>query len=93
MIELETIPNKQCRSQMSELVSKPPPIYDTILCAMNIKNGDGIDNGDSGGPLFINNSLVGVTTWASGFAAGSPNGFQRISVFADWIDEMVGGET
>lgn len=75
---------------MVEVLSKPPPVYDSVLCASFVRNGDCIDNGWSGGPLVYNNTLVGVTTWALDVAKiGTPNGFQRIHLFVDWIDEVL----
>lgn len=73
-----------------EIMTKPQLVHNSVLCALAIEKGVGIDTGDSGGPLIYNNSLIGVTSWT--FGLGYPIGFQRINAFADWIDEILASE-
>lgn len=60
------------------------------MCAYSGNIGEGICDGDSGGPLVTDDyKLVGVSSWAFGCAKGYPDGFQRISSFIEWIDEIM----
>ncbi|XP_037947741.1 serine protease snake-like [Teleopsis dalmanni] len=53
--------------------------------------------GDSGGPLLMklpnyNNIvpyIVGLTSFGSGCAAGTPGVYTRISTYIDWIEDIV----
>lgn len=63
-------------------------IRDNItLCAYSGKVGVGTCKGDSGGPLVSNFKLIGISSWGLPCAKGYPDGFTRISEFAEWIDE------
>lgn len=59
----------------------------------------GISPGDSGGPLFCNGKLAGINSFTmrdKGFSlksrVGEEQGFARVSVMRDWIDEVMRGE-
>ena len=55
---------------------------DTIMLATNAKDsrgGGGTCFGDSGGPVFLNGLLVGVTSWGtSQFCTAGQAGYQRL---------------
>lgn len=87
-IKLETISNVNCIAALGR-VKTNPPVYSTTLCAYSGQYITGICDGDSGGGLFYNNQLVGITTWAWTCGAGLPDGFQRISKFTNWIDQVL----
>lgn len=70
-------------------VVKNSIIHPTTLCAYSGNFNAGICDGDSGGGAYYNNEFVGITSWAWTCGAGHPDGFQRISSFIDWIDEMI----
>ncbi|MGJ3248142.1 MAG: S1 family peptidase [Elainellaceae cyanobacterium] len=53
-------------------------------------------NGDSGGALFINGVLAGVTSFGYPVAAsryGNISGFTRVSAFFPWISSIVNGQS
>lgn len=87
-LELETISNDVCHAKLVSQMSRSP-VHDNIICAYSGKFGHGICDGDSGGGLVYNNTLIGVSTWAFGCGAGLPEGFHRISSYTDWIDEVL----
>lgn len=83
---MTTMSNNECRKRSIAQA----PIKDNItLCAYSGKVGVGICKGDSGGPLISlsNSKLIGISSWGLPCAKGFPDGFTRISEFADWIDE------
>ena len=56
---------------------------DTLVLASNVngtpKQGGAICSGDSGGPLFLGNTVVAVTSWGtSQFCRSGKSGFQRL---------------
>lgn len=59
------------------------------LCAYSGENGTGVCSGDSGGPLVSNNQLIGIASWAKLCAHGVPDGFTRVSEYADWIAKTI----
>lgn len=83
---MATMSNEECRKR-----SMPKaPIKDLItLCAYSGSKGVGICIGDSGGPLFSNNKLIGISSWGVACAKGYPDGFTRISTFVPWIDQVM----
>lgn len=81
--------NHVCYAKMLSVTLRPP-VHDNSICAYSGKFGNGICVGDSGNPLVYNNTLIGVSTWASPDCAdGHPDGFHRISSFTHWIDEVL----
>lgn len=55
--------------------------------------GDGIVgscNGDSGGPLLINGTQVGIVSFgASDCSAGMPSVYTRLTEFYDWVNQTI----
>lgn len=82
---LKTITNGECRRLF------PTAIFEDFgtLCAYSGAEGTGVCSGDSGSPLISNNKLIGITSWSSNpCAEGKPDGFARISDYADWIETV-----
>jgi len=84
------VPNSECRSVYGSIIDA------TIICT-SVEAGSGTCNGDSGGPLsFVETdgryTAVGVTSFVSslGCEYGLPDGFARVSSYADWIAETTG---
>lgn len=83
-VNLQVITNLACRIRF------PTIIQDSTICANGEGNVGGC-NGDSGGPLSVQNNgqslLVGVTSFVSGVGCerGFPTGFARVSSFIPWI--------
>lgn len=78
------------------------PVWENSLCAdiygsAVIINStlctDGAScNGDSGGPLILNNVQIGVVSFgASESCTDFPSGYVRVTSFGDWISEKTGG--
>ncbi|XP_046389305.1 transmembrane protease serine 9-like [Ischnura elegans] len=67
-------------------------VYDSQICA----GGDGVKdacNGDSGGPLLVNNEIVGIVSWGRPCAVkGYPTVFTKVSDFIDWIENHINSQ-
>lgn len=85
---LQIISNDECTRQYGSLV-----IHSTTICAEGNKQ-ESVCNGDSGGPLILqdDNTLIGVTSFGSidGCDLGIPQGFSRITSYLKWISEHTG---
>lgn len=63
-----------------------------VVCAT--ASNAGSCNGDSGGPMFIGNTQVGIVSFGSsqGCASGIPDGYTRVSNYVDWINSESGSD-
>lgn len=89
---MNTVNNSVCDAKLQSASPKNLRIHDNNVCAYSGKYGHGICNGDSGGPLLYNNTLVGVLTWSYDCAVGMPEVFHRINSFTEWIDLVIEGK-
>lgn len=64
-------------------------IFNSTLCT-KAEKGIGSCHGDSGGPLTLNNQLIGILSWGVPCALGRPDVYTRITSFTDWITKLTG---
>lgn len=70
--------NQECRRRIGSVPT-------SILC-LEHSGGNGVCNGDSGGPAIHNNQLVGVTNFVvGGCGTNYPDGYASIVSFNSWI--------
>ncbi|KFB45482.1 serine protease [Anopheles sinensis] len=91
-VHLNIISNIQCMG-----VYGAATIIDSTVCAVGRDAANqGTCNGDSGGPLTVNENgqsvQIGVVSFvaAAGCEAGFPSGYVRTTHFRDWIREQSG---
>ncbi|XP_061379339.1 collagenase-like [Danaus plexippus] len=78
-VSLQVISNEECRRTYGSY------ILSSFLCVATPR-GRGTCGGDSGGPLILNNILIGVTCFRHvAGCTGRPAGFMRVTSFHDWI--------
>ena len=79
------LPNLQCSLRLGTAF-----FGDSMLCA-TVDNAN-IDScyGDSGGPIIVNNKLVGITSWGFGCADPDyPGVYTRIDTYKSWLDHII----
>lgn len=86
-LRVKTLTNEKCLARYHDVY--PDYIYDGTLCTYAGQR-QGTCSGDFGGPLVANGQLIGVSSWAWPCAFARPDGFTRISVFTEWIEEISG---
>lgn len=86
-IELRIISNDVCSDVHSEQWRKY--VYNSTICTLG-SYGKGPSRGDSGGPLTLNNQLIGILSWGDPSSLEKPQQFSRISSYNDWIEEVTG---
>ncbi|XP_071455058.1 mite allergen Eur m 3-like [Hetaerina americana] len=65
-------------------------VYPEQICADTPGGNMGSCNGDAGGPLFVNNEVVGLVSWTKGCGKkGFPTVHTRVSSYRDWIDSKI----
>lgn len=87
-IELTTMANRKCSKQLPRGLVK-----DEMVCAYSGRFGEGVCLGDSGGPLMVDNKLIGISSWAKICAIGYPDGFTRVSPYVKWIEQVMKQES
>lgn len=88
-VSVPIVANRTCNSQVGG-------ITDNMLCAGYTGGGADSCQGDSGGPLVAgspgNFVLAGIVSWGFGCARpNQPGVYTRVTRYADWIDQQVGG--
>ncbi|XP_013110294.2 trypsin alpha [Stomoxys calcitrans] len=73
------LPNANCKNWL-------PHLSNTSTCFVHLK-GQGVCNGDSGGPAVYEDKLVGVTSWVLGDcgAVYGPDVYSSVVYHRDWI--------
>lgn len=83
-VDAEVMTNTQC-SQFHAIYT--PYIVDHHLCISG-EGTVGSCSGDSGGPLIINGTQVGIVSFGyTNCSAGWPSVFTRVTEFSDWISK------
>lgn len=77
-----TLTNADCRARHT--AANAAFVFDHKICTFT-QSGQGICQGDSGGPLIAGGLLIGTVSWNIPCARGFPDGFDRVSVFRNWI--------
>lgn len=88
-IELTTISNREC----SKADLPRGLVKDEMVCAYSGRFGEGVCMGDSGGPLILDNQIIGISSWAKVCALGYPDGFTRVSTYIKWIEKVMKQES
>lgn len=82
-LNVSTVSNSECAERHEPAVY---PITESNICSFS-NFGEGACHGDSGGPLAVQNILVGIVSWGHPCAKGYPDVFTRVSSYVDWILE------
>ncbi|XP_055848376.1 chymotrypsin-2-like [Episyrphus balteatus] len=80
---LQVLTFNECQPKMNLKV------YDSQICGFARKD-IGICKGDSGGPLMVNGTVVGISSWAIPCATGVPDVFTNVFYYLDFIFDVIG---
>lgn len=85
---LTTITNEECETA-HEHSGGSPAIKQTNICAVSAED-TGACMGDSGSPLVsADREIIGLVSWGVPCAKNLPDVFTRVSMFRDWVIEVV----
>lgn len=84
---LTTLTNADCRSRFA--APNAARVFESNICTFS-RAGQGICNGDGGGPLVANGQLIGAVSWGIPCALGSPDVYSRISSYRSWMMSVTG---
>ncbi|ESP01072.1 hypothetical protein LOTGIDRAFT_225501 [Lottia gigantea] len=85
-VEMTQISNAQCLSAMTNVGNAA--ILSSHICVQT--SGKSACNGDSGGPMYCNGKLAGITSWVVGSCLTSyPSVYGRVSSFRSFIDPFL----
>ncbi|KAH8331832.1 hypothetical protein KR074_005675, partial [Drosophila pseudoananassae] len=84
--DLTVISNADCVKSFSSVI-----VTSRVICVAT-PNAHSTCEGDSGGPLALDGTLIGITSFGSvdGCEVGSPAAFTRVTSYLDWIKENSG---
>jgi secreted trypsin-like serine protease len=85
-LEMTTISNSLC-STLTQYTDTRGWVTNEKLCTVGMQLDTGICTGDSGSPLILRNTVVGVVSWTVRPCARHPSVFVRVSNHLAWIRE------
>lgn len=85
-IRLKTLNVDDCDVRQ---INSPWKVGIKHMCTLHEDIDRGACSGDSGGPLMLNETLVGLVSWAYGCAAGRPDVHTRVFFFIEWIARII----
>lgn len=80
-VHVQTWENPACRTALG---ASGDMVFDHKICAGGVE-GQGVCSADSGGPLAVGNSAIGIVSWGVPCARGFPDGYDRVSYHRAWI--------
>ena len=83
---MSTISLADCREQVDDEFSEF--VHDNTICTVSAAEV-GVCYGDAGGPLFVNNAVVGVISWENPCGGEHPDVFAKVSSHAEWIESTI----
>ncbi|XP_014236008.1 chymotrypsin-2-like [Trichogramma pretiosum] len=87
---LEIIPWDKCENLLNgNGRRRSRHVFSTEICAFSRKKQVGMCYGDSGGGLFKDDEIIGVTSWVVPCALGLPDVFGDVFRFVDWIKRVM----
>ncbi|CAG7730086.1 unnamed protein product [Allacma fusca] len=81
-VNVNIVPNSSCKQTYGSRA--PGGIISSMVCAGS-RAGDAC-SGDSGGPLMVGGSQIGIVSWGIG-CGGYPGVYTRVSSFLPWIQK------
>ncbi|XP_058798205.1 plasma kallikrein-like [Phymastichus coffea] len=80
---MRLLPSSQCQRRL------PYALSNSQVCAVS-QPGAGVCSGDSGGPLAVNNQLVGIASYVVECGKGHPDVYTNVYSFVNFIRQTIG---
>ncbi|XP_059607957.1 chymotrypsin-1-like [Phlebotomus argentipes] len=80
-LHMTTISNQECSQKLPEMGHL---VFDHKICARGAP-GSATCQMDSGGPLAVGNTVVGIVSWGLECTGSTPDVFDRVSAHRTWI--------
>ncbi|POM72325.1 Hypothetical protein PHPALM_10973 [Phytophthora palmivora] len=90
-VDVEIITNTKCAKLYAD-ADEISTVDDSVICA-GTGNGKDTCNGDSGGPLLVNDVLVGVVSAGPDVCGVLPGTYTRVSYALDFINDIIDGKS
>uniref|UniRef100_A0A1B0ALE7 Peptidase S1 domain-containing protein n=1 Tax=Glossina palpalis gambiensis TaxID=67801 RepID=A0A1B0ALE7_9MUSC len=88
-VEVPIVSTTECTQSYGE-----GEITERMICAGLVNGGKDACQGDTGGPLIINNQLVGLVSWGRGCGRpGFPTVYAFVASLKDWLDDAIASVT
>uniref|UniRef100_A0A1A9VYZ8 Peptidase S1 domain-containing protein n=1 Tax=Glossina austeni TaxID=7395 RepID=A0A1A9VYZ8_GLOAU len=88
-VEIAIVSTTECTQSYGE-----GEITERMICAGLVNGGKDACQGDTGGPLIINNQLVGLVSWGRGCGRpGFPTVYAFVASLQDWLDDAIANVT
>ncbi|XP_072396369.1 trypsin-1-like [Diabrotica undecimpunctata] len=84
-VNINIIDRQICKQRLFKFTER-------MICAGNLEGGLGSCHADSGGPLELNGTLIGIVSYKSGFdcgTAGFPVAYTKVTDFLTWINKNI----
>ncbi|XP_050518673.1 trypsin-1-like [Diabrotica virgifera virgifera] len=86
-INIKIVDRQTCK----KLLEEQSEVTERMICAGDLKGGVDTCQNDSGGPLELNTTLIGIVSWGYGCGeAGYPGVYTHVARFRSWIKQHAG---
>ena len=83
-ISVPIVPNGECYDAFTGRITP------RMICAGFFDGSQDACQGDTGGPLTISGTVVGIVSWGEGCArVGRPGVYTRVAEFSNWINALI----
>lgn len=92
-LELPVVDRGECAERWRHYDGPIYNVTDTMFCVSTFKEGETACHGDSGGPVAIDGTLVGIVSWGNPLCNSEyyPGVYSSVSVLRGWIDRQLRG--
>ncbi|XP_072396490.1 transmembrane protease serine 9-like [Diabrotica undecimpunctata] len=82
-VNIKTMDSRICKERLSH----GDKFTERMICAGDLNGKVGVCQGDQGGPLELNGTLVGIASWVDD--CGKPAAYTKVASFVSWINKNI----
>ncbi|BCS17340.1 S1 family serine peptidase [Aspergillus puulaauensis] len=93
VLEFPVADRGECIERWQHHKYQPLNVTDTMFCLSSFKDEETACHGDSGGPVAVDGTLVGIVSWGEPTCGSDyyPSVYSSVSVLRGWIDAQLRG--